>query len=311
MQLSVRAQHIVTHVLVILSVVLLSTAFFVYVQPRWGGLGAPLRLVLTLGVGLALYGIAVFFYRNQWGRYFHVPLLIIASIAIPNGIQVAYRMRDLQPLEGIPLNLMVATEYTYGALQLIVSGIMFTLFLAAWYWCDSIIALVGLILYGTGLYFNLIRYFEVGRYLSPYIAPGSFQEYVVLSVFLGYVLISYLLERRSRRLSFCVRLVGLLGISFWLYNRGNWFGWSEDHPLFSVWRVAWPFFGAACVTWGIKRHDNALLIGGMVSLIAFIFTVAWKYGREALGVPLLLTLLGVVFLALSYGVIRLTSRNTN
>jgi hypothetical protein len=302
MKLSTRGQHILTHVLAIVSIALFSSALISFLAPRWETFSIPLQLACTLGVGALAYSIAVAFCCSHWGQYLHAPCLMLAAVTIPWGIRViwTHMLYDVGGfrVDFTPLNIRdMPFSITISSVMLVLCGI-------AWYRCQTTASLVGVIVYTHGLFFKIIDYLQVAQYVGQYITEAHFTEYLNFVISIVYFIIGHALEQHYHVLAWTLRFVAPLFITLYLCIFGGWY-LAHDYicPLF--WRILWPLFSTTLVALGLKRHDNALLISGMISLIAFIFVAGWEYGHQTLGVPLLLCLLGFIFLALSYAVITL------
>ena len=245
----------------------------IFITLNWDDMNAAGRIIVTLGSGIAVFIMALVASGDERYEKVRTPLYLVAAVLQPVGILVA--LDELANLGGWHHAAMV-TAAVMAVQQFVVfwqkrdTTLLFTsLFFALWF-----IAVT-------------LDLFKVDDGLNA----------LILGVFTMSLCIG--LERTPHR-----------GMNpFWyLYGSSAFFYGSFDLVQNSV--VELLFLGAACggvflSTW---LRSRTLLFTSTVAILAYISYFTSEHFQESLGWPLVLIVLGLVFIALSTIAIRINKR---
>jgi hypothetical protein len=75
-----------------------------------------------------------------------------------------------------------------------------------------------------------------------------------------------------------------------------------------AWRILLLIESLMFIAWSVARQSRALLLSGAFGLLVGITVINFEYFEEQLGLPVVLLITGVAFIAIGLGVDRLRRR---
>ncbi|HEY8518802.1 MAG TPA: DUF2157 domain-containing protein [Gammaproteobacteria bacterium] len=245
----------------------------IFIAIRWGRLDSAARVVATLGSGLAAFAMACAATRDARFEKAATPLFVIAAVLEPFGILVAldeYASGDDWRYA------VLAACFAVGAQQLAVFAAL----------RRTDLLFLG-VLFGAGFAATGMDLLGMSRELIAFVVGVSLVSFAVAA------------EQAGR---------GAVA-PYWYFVGASsllagFFGLVEGTPVEPVFVGA----AAACIYASTLRRSRALLIVGVVAMLAYIGYFTADRFADAVGWPLALIAFGLALLALSAWAVRLDRR---
>lgn len=284
--------------LYIVGTVIVCMGIYLLIAQNWDQMNTPVRIAVTLGLGLVLFGVSI----NQVRRgrdankdLLTACLLTIAATATTIGVGV------------------VATE-AHLALEATGTVTLLALFVVALF---------------TGMYFLLVRslmvlLFAIGAAVVAYYAgvdwatrfaePHAELFYTAETMLAGVLLVAGGFAARARvlasRLTHLLHEVGLLfflAAPFWLTLFSG-FNDSSSNTAGLAYDMLFPFLLAGGVAFSVYAASRSLLVITTLFLTGYIIEISFEYFYRLLGGSIALCLAGVLVMGMAYGATRFAKR---
>lgn len=264
------------------AVALLGIIFFV--AQIWTDLGSSGRIFITLILGLILAGLGSFFLRTKPASHLGEVWHILAGLLIPGGALVTLHELNIGIISLWPVTL--------------VFGFIFLFYLLLNFYHRNVVLTFFAIGNGTALFYLLVES----------IMTGSFFQHTDIYAYLTMIVgLSYLLLASSFRLGWNRHLVPVLNfigsVAFFAaaFNRVlTSFGFWEF--LFFILTIG----GMALAVFVIR--SRLILLVSVLFLIAHFIHITNKYFADSVSWPILLVILGFIFIGLGYFSISLSRK---
>ncbi|MFH1170645.1 MAG: hypothetical protein V1704_03755 [Candidatus Vogelbacteria bacterium] len=244
----------------------------------WDDLGAGGRIFVTLILGLILAGIGSFFLRTKPASHLGEVWHGLAGFLIPGGALVTFHE-------------IVGLDYLTSLWPVtIIFGIIFLFYLLLNFYHRNVVLTFFTIANGTALFYLLIESIISGP-LSRH-----FDVYAYLTMIVG---LSYLLLAYAWRASWNKHLVSILNFLGSVGFLGAAFNRVIEGAGF------WEFLFFALAGGGMAlavfviRSRLVLLISTLFLVVHFIY-ITKEYFADSIGWPILLVILGFIFIGLGY-----------
>lgn len=245
----------------------------IFIALKWGDMNTAARIIITLGSGIALFIMAIVASSDERYQRIKTPLFLISAAIQPIGIMVA-------------LDEFFTSDNGHYAM-LITSGLMFFQQFVV-FWKKREISLLFI-----SIFFALC-FVSVGLDLLK-----MDEELNVLVVGASTILLCIGIERTPYR--------GVKPIWYLIGSAGFFYGFFDlikNSPL-EVLFLAVACGGVFLSTWVRSR---VLLFVSTISILSYISYFTSQHFQDSLGWPLVLILLGFVFIGLSAVAIRINKR---
>ncbi len=257
----------------------------IFVGQHWDELSSALRILLTLGAGLALFTSAVFLEVGKKLDRIPDALHFLAGLLIPGGIFVT-------------LNELGFHGGNFGP------GIIFCalalFYVVAYRMHHHNLLLAFAIIYGT-ISFGLLTD-SVATQVT--MNAGDYISYRIIAVATSYLFLGYAFRESSRKVLSGILYffggLGVLGAGMALQ------GWSPDQSAF--WEVVYPglVFGALFLSTHLR--SKSLLFLGAAFCAGDIFKLTDEYFRDNFSWPLALIFAGFVLIGVGYLTVYLNKK---
>ena len=261
----------------------------IFVGQHWEDLPSILRILVTLGAGLALFSAATLLESTK--RLDRVPdaLHFLSGLLIPGGIFVTLNELGFHGSDWGPGLIFLALTFAY--------------MLAYRFYRHNILVLFSIV-YGTFAFFLI-----TGAMAAGFVSfdRNDYLAYRFVGVGGTYLLLGYaFLAMREKILSpwlYGFGALALLGGSFALQ------GWSPTQSI--CWEVVYPglVFGAMFLS--IHLRSRAVLFLGAAFLVGDIFKLTDEYFQNSLSWPLMLILAGFLLIGVGYVTFSLNKKYMN
>jgi hypothetical protein len=259
------------------AIVFLGIAIFVW--QNWAILPVPARLLATLGGAIGAYVVGMLFSTQEKligpGNAF----FLISALVMPLGLYVAFD----------------AAGYNVGdqTTQILISGLLFIMFLCSFAVRRSAVFLLFSIMFGTWLCYAVTDYL-VSQSIE--ISTWRFYGYRTLLSGACYILLGYAFAKgRFAAISGPLYAFGILGLLGSALALGGWE--PEQYPL---WELSYPLFVFGALFLSVYLKSKSFLVFGSIFLIAYIFKLTAEYFTEGFGWPLSLVVGGLAMIAVGY-----------
>jgi hypothetical protein len=259
----------------------------IFIGKNWSALNPISRLLVTLGVGVIAYFLAVYFTTTRRFERISHAFYLIAALILPLGIYTIFDNAGLDPV-----------SYQNQAINALVLAATF--YFSYWQFRKNVLLLFA-ILFSTWLYFDVVGWFYTTMMNSK---PEDFVTYSLLLAGIIYIATGYMLVNTGARVltgflySFGIIGVLLAGICLT--------GWKPEQNHY--WEVIFPFMTFASFIMSIKLESRSFLVFGTIFIIAYILKMADEYYTGGPMGPLLLVIIGLLLIAIGYGAVRLNNK---
>jgi hypothetical protein len=261
-----RALYLIGGVVVLMGIIVL-------VVQHWAAFGSIGQVVVTLGVGVALF-VSGILLRDKPGLTTASGVFsALSGVLIPLGL-------------GVLLHVLGVDVFTPG-MHMLMAAIALVIFITSLgLFKEVVYALFG-ILYGTWLYGSAVAYvLQDGGYGS------SLYQYAAMLLGVAYLFLGYGLTSATdaayRRLA---RMLYILGLLIFL---------GTALSMGGAWDVIYPFVVFAVIFSSIYLHSGIFLKIGSLFLMIYLIKMSAQYFSGSLGWPLALVLAGLMLMGVGY-----------
>lgn len=270
----IRVLYYIGGLIVVLGIVIL-------VYQNWNKLGPGARVLITLGSSIAAYVVGVLFNTNKKTEEVGLAFHLISAFVMPIGIYILF--------ENLGYN--IRTDGFYCLL----SGLLFTVYLASYLLFKRNFFLLFAIIFGTWLFFAATD--MMVRKDGFYNYYNDFFKYRTLLTGLSYILLGYsfVADEFKKALSgplYGFGIFGLLGASLWMG------GWKPQQNIF--WELIFPVMVFTTLFLSTQLKIKSFLSFGTIFLILFICKITGEYFTDSMGWPFALVLAGFALIAVGY-----------
>jgi hypothetical protein len=255
-----------------------------FIAQVWEDLGSLMRVVVTLGSGLAAYVSGVLFSWHGRVGAAGPAFFLIAALVLPLGMAVALEEAGLDPER-------------FG-IQTLIALVLMAAFLGAHLLFRALSTLVWAIVSGTWAYFAF-TWLLIGP--NPQFDEAKIIEYQVLAGGLAFMVLAWAFSGTEREgltgPLYAVGSAAFLGAALALG------GFKPSHSVF--WELAFPGLVFAILYLSVHVKSLALLTFGSLFLGAYLTKITAEYFSESLGWPLALILMGFMLMGVGYLMFRL------
>ena len=256
----------------------------IFFSQKWEYLSGGVKILATLGTGLAAYVSAVLLSRYENFSPASMAFHLLAALLIPGGIFVAL---DVAHISG-------------GAgLDSLVFAALLVFYLASFFVFRKNLFLFLSILFGTAVYFLFVEFLlDTGIILSSFL-DGDLNFYRVLIAGLAYLFLGYAFSKIPvpRSPSLLAFLNGFGAIMF-LGAGIALGGYFPDQNAF--WEIVFPGIALGTIFLSLPAKSRAYLVFGTLFLMGYIFKITAEYFSEGLGWSLSLVIIGLFCIAIGY-----------
>lgn len=260
----------------------------ILIGQNWSALTPFVRILVTLGSGVAAYIAGVLFNRDERTGDAALAFFLIAALTIPVGLHVVFDQAGVD----------VATHGT----QSLISGILLCTFAASYFVFRRHLFTLFSIGFGTWFFFSFTGLLTGS---NPIFSDVKFFEYRWLAVGASYMLLGYSFSR-SDAAALSGPLYGFGSLAFLSAGLALG-GWPPNQNTF--WEIIYPGLAFGIVFLGAHLKSRALLTFGSVFLMLYITKITTEYFTIGLGWPLALVLCGLLLIAVGYLYFRLSRKH--
>lgn len=266
------------------AIVLIGLVVF-FVQ-QWDKLSSMLRILVTLGFGIAIFVSGIFL--KQAKRFDRVPdaMQVIAGVLLPVGVFVTLYELGFRGGEWGPGLIFLFLTIAYAVVYVAYREVVFPLFAIIYGTCATFLLTTSLL--GSAPIFDEMR----------------FAMYRIFAVGVSYILLGYgfkvspLVKLRTPLYSFGSLFVLVSGIFLG--------GWQPNQSVF--WELIYPLVTFGGMYLALEIRSRIMLIFSAIGLIAYLIKITNEYFSDSLSWPLLLILCGAVIIGVGYLTYYLNSK---
>lgn len=255
-------------------------ALVIFVGQYWDLLNDLTRVLLTLGVGIAVFVSAVLLDKHS--KVAAQALHLMAALLLPSGIAVMLYSA------GVDLA-------TFGA-EMAIFFSLFLVYLAMFFINKKTIFLLFSIIFGTFCFYIIGDYISVNSYFA---STWQYNLYLTFGLGLAYCFMGYSVTQLRGAL-YGFGILATLGSAFALT------GWGEDKIL--AYELIYPALLVLTLWLSVKLKSRAFLVFGSIFLVGFIFKVTAEYFTDTFGWPIILAVIGLALVGVSVLAVNLKSR---
>lgn len=272
----------VTKMMYVLGAAIVVIGLFIFISQIWDDMGSLARITITLGLGLLITLVGLTLPKNKPEEKLGSVFYFIGGMLIPGGSLVT--LNELSTGNDHPWAIAITFGIIFG----------YYLFLNSFY--KNTVFTFFTIVNGTALVYLIIDAMIIKEsYLFD-------DLYAYLTMVIG---ASYLLLAHSFREGWNRRLVGFLyffGITGFL---GAAF-WQVFDSVF--WQMLFFIIVISGLTLSVHMRSRSILVISTIFLIAHISYITSEYFTDSLGWPLVLIILGFIFIGLGYVSININKK---
>ncbi len=283
-QVSKKSNFSINKILYVIGAIIVIIGLAFFVSQIWEDIGSVGHIAVTLGMGALLTGIGSMLLiqkpEDHIGSVFH----LIGGVLVPGGALVLLNEFhvDLDNLWPVAMTFAVVS-LVYLALSLFHKNAIVTFFAIA---NATVCVYVAL----TAILQDMQYYY-------------SFDEiYAYLTMIVG---ISYLLLSRAFRGG----PIGKLSDTLTFFGTSGFFGAAFSRVFDSgIWQLLFFVLVALGLFLAVRWKDRTILAVSTLALIGHITYITTEYFADSVGWPILLVLLGFLFIGLGYGSVALSKK---
>lgn len=258
----------------------------IFIGDNWEDLGSALRILLTLGAGLAFFTAASLLESTKMMDRVPDGFHFLGGLLIPGGIFVTLHELGFQGSDFGPGLIFLVLALSYG----LVAHLNRHNLLLAFALC-----------YGTLAYFLITEAMATG-FLS--FDRGDYLAYRFVGIGASFMVLGYAFRGLFAKLLtpwlYAFGALAALGGAFALQ------GFEPNQSIF--WEIVYPGLVFGAMFLAIYLRSRAVLILGAVFLVADIFKLTSEYFQDSLGWPLMLVLAGFLLIGVGYLVFYLNNK---
>lgn len=256
---------------------------FILCVQNWSYFNSVLRICITLGSTLLLFGVAVVLFKNEATQKMSQAFFFISSLLAPVSFYV--------------LLYEIGIEVSTRGVQSLLFAILMCLWFASFWVYRQTILLFFTIVFASAFFYMGVGY--GAQTLSLY--EQSLVQYTILALGLSYLSLGYFLKTIGRGVLtgvlYSFGSLGFLGAALWLG------GYSPDQNLF--WEFIYPVLVFGIIFLSVRFKSKALLTFGSLFLVGYIAKITGEYFSVGLGWPLALVLAGLLVMFVGFYAVRI------
>ncbi len=262
-------------------IVILSGVIALLAQ-NWDGLNSFARILVTLGMAIAVYASAVLLnYKNH--NVLSEVLSAVSYVLFPLGIGVLMYEMDVQ-IESLQVSIILTalTIFTATSFFLLKKGVVHILFA---------------VIFGT-----MMAYAYLGTVYSDFIMQSA-KPYLYLTLVLGisHGLLAYVFKQPQQKHS--INMLGKL-----LYATGTFGLLVASLSLGGIWDVLFVFVVVGTFLLSVYLHSRGMLILSSIFLIFYLFKITAEYFAQSVGWPIALILIGITTIVVAIGTFKVNQK---
>ena len=259
----------------------------ILIGEHWVNLSNPVRILLTLGVGIGFFTAAVLARYSKETLRLAQAFFFIAGLLLPLGLGVTFDAAGLSMGE--------------SGVQTMAALILFAGFLTAYVIYEETVLLLFTIIFGTTLYYALTGLLEGATMRFDW----RFECYRSLVIFISYLCLGYYYFLGRERPGIMGWLLGVGSFGFLAITLALG-GWKPTQSIF--WELIYPFITFGFLYSSIALRNRVVLFWGAFALVAYLAKITSEYFANSIGWPLTLVLLGVIIILIGYWAVYLNKR---
>jgi len=268
----------ISRVLYMLGSLVVVVGVLVLIGQNWSSFSPVVRVLVTLGTGVAFYISAVALSREEKFSGASTAFFIISMILIPLGIFITLYEAGYQIFSE-------STHMLWSAIITCICAASFVAFKRTFFLFFSF-------LWGTWLLYSTIFFF-----LGDIVRADEIVAYIVMLVGVIHLSLGFFLERSSRQsLTSLLYTVAALQILV------------SGITLSGLWDALYPFVVLILLGLGVYIRTRILLMLSSLFLAFYIFKITAKYFSSSIGWPLSLIIIGFVLVGVGYVTVYLNKK---
>lgn len=279
----------VAHVLYYIGGTIVFLGFAVFVSTEWEHLESYLRILLTLGAGIAFYVSAALLARDE--RIGHLPdaLHLAGGLLIPAGVFITLDELGFQ-----------GGEWGPGIIFLAFTG----MYVASHLFYRRTLLLIFSIIFGTIAFIFFTEAMVAGA--VPVFDEFRFAMYRLLAVGAAYVAFARA-WRGTSRAALCGVLygIGTFGVLGATLALGE---WKPEETIPRLWEVIYPGLAFGAMFLSLWLRSRSMLVCSALFVVGYIAKITGEYFAESAGWPLALMLIGFALIGMGYLVVHLNRK---
>jgi hypothetical protein len=258
----------------------------ILVAQNWELFSVPVRILVTLGSGIAAYVSAALVGRDERFAGVSAALYLVSGLTLPMGLYVwvyeaGWNLLDI---------------WTH----ILVLAALFAVYLTSFVLLRKTVLLLFSIIFGTLLFYAVTDKLVYGSGIDLW----DYYLYRTLLSGLSYVLLGHYLWNIGRpQLTGTLYSFGILGFLGAALMLG---GWSPSQNVF--WELIFPLLVFGALYMSVHLRSKSFLVFGTLFLMAYILKITGEYFTEGLGWPLALVIAGLLMIAVGYMSVSLNKK---
>ena len=253
---------------------------------NWDFFNFPIKLLVTLGVALAMYVSGVLLASDEKYDALSTVFFMISALIMPVGLAILFDN----------LGLLVDTSST----QSIIAAVLLAMYVASYFAFQKQVFTVFNVIFGTWLFFAFTS-FIVGP--NAYSYDFHFFEYRFLITGIVYLFLGYYFAKLNNRLSGPLYGFGTL---FFLGAALALGGWTPNENV--LWEIIFPALVIGLVYFSIYLRSSSILVFGAIYLMVYIMKITSEYFAQGIGWPFALMIAGFLLMFIGYFTVKLKKK---
>lgn len=260
------------------------------ISQYWNVMGSGMRVVVSLGSGIAAFATGVILSRRDWFGAAGPACFLIAAAILPSGLVVLLDEAGFQPDQ--------------VGWQSLISVVLVGVFTAAYLLFRSNSLLIPVIAFATWAFFAITSW--IANQNSG-LREIEFFEYRALVVGLTFIVLAFAFSETPRRplsgFLYGLGAVTFLGAALALGGSGS------NRSV--VWGLIFPILAVAVLGASLYLGSKALLTFGSLFFAFFLTQATTEYFKGSIGWPLILVVFGMSLMVVGFVTFRLKRRYLN
>lgn len=272
-----------TKILYVIGAVIVVVGIITLISQIWGSLGSLLRVLITLGLGLMLTGTGSVFLKKKPEDSIGLVFQAIGGTLIPGGALVT--LHEL----GSGIDTAWPIAITFGG----VTAFYILLTIAH---KNSLLTFFS-IANGTAFLYLL----TAAILNSPFYKEGDVYAYLTMAIGISYLLLAYSFGKTG--------LSQMLSRALYFFGTAGFLGASFSRVFDSgMWQLFYFVILVGSILTAVYLKNRTVLILTMLFLVAHVSYITGKYFANSIGWPLVLVLLGFIFIGLGFATVRVNKK---
>jgi hypothetical protein len=258
----------------------------ILIGQNWEQFSTPMRILVTLGSGIAAYVSATLVGRDERFSGVSAALYLVSGLTLPLGLYVWVYEAGWN----------LADMWTHT----LILAALFAVYLSSFLLLRKTVLLVFSIIFGTLLFYSVTDQLVSGSSIDTW----DYYLYRTLLSGLSYILLGYYLWKAGRpQLTGTLYSFGVLGFLGAALLLG---GWSPSQNVF--WELIFPLLVFGTLYASVYLRSKSFLVFGTLFLMAYILKITGEYFTEGLGWPLALVIAGLLMIGVGYMSVSLNKK---